>query len=193
MSQKKSTPKTTKKFRNNTSYILIALVAALTFGTFAAYQLVGSEAARPARTPSVPNIAFSPSTQTASVGDFVTIEVREDSGTIPVNAVQANILYPSSILEFVSTDSATSPFTIQAQAEQTAGRISLARGSAVGTAQTGNQLIARVTFKVLQASSATLQYDPDTAVVSSDTNTNILTTTDSKGTAVIKPPRTKGK
>lgn len=168
----------------------MAIAAAVVFfGAIAAWQLVAGEAAKPVRPVAVPGIYFSPSSITANVGDIVTVEVRENSGTSTVNAVQANILYPASILEYVSVDAATSPFNIQAQSTQTSGEILMARGVGGGATLTGDQHVTKVSFKVLQATTATLTYKTDTAVVSSDTNTNVLVDSNSKGTATIKPPR----
>ena len=44
-----------------------------------------------------PNLFFNPSTTQVVSGQMVTVQVREDSGSTPVNAVQANISYPAAL------------------------------------------------------------------------------------------------
>lgn len=67
----------------------------------------------------------------------------------PVNAVQANLSYPSSSLSFVSI-SPGSAFEIQAENSGGGGSVRIGRGTL--SPKTGTKLIANVTFKALKSS-----------------------------------------
>lgn len=68
------------------------------FAGLGAFVLINSKAA------TVPGLYLNPATATVnSLTDF-TVEVRENSGTTAVNAVQANLSYPATLVDFVSID-----------------------------------------------------------------------------------------
>jgi len=122
--------------------------------------------------PPSPTIYFNPPSQGFSVGSTITIEVHENSGSAPVNAVQANFSYPADKLTFVSADGSASGFTTQAQSTGGNGQVSLARG-VIGSL-TGDQLVSKVTFKVNLAGTANLTYVSGTSLISSSNNLNII-------------------
>lgn len=129
--------------------------------------------------PTPPTVYFNPSSQTYSVGSTFTIDVREDSATQTVNAVQANFSYPADKLSFVSADGSASGFTTQAQNTGGAGQVTLARGI-IGSLS-GDQLVAKVTFKVDAAGVANLSFINGTSLVSSTTNQSILSSLSATG------------
>lgn len=117
-------------------------------------------------------ISLMPSMSSATTGDTVTITVTEDSGSEPVNAVQANLNYPTATLQYVSVSN-NDTFKIDAQTSAGSGTIALARGTF--TPVTGPQPVAVLTFKVLSGSgTADLSFTSGTSVVSSTSNMNIL-------------------
>ena len=132
--------------------------------------------------PAAPTIYFNPPSQNFSVGSTITIEVHENSGSAPVNAVQANFSYPADKLTFVSADGSASGFTTQAQSTGGSGQVSLARG-VIGTL-TGDQLVAKVTFKVNIAGTANLSFVNGTSLISSSTNQNIIGSLSADGIGV---------
>jgi hypothetical protein len=132
--------------------------------------------------PPAPTVYFNPPTQGYGVGSNITIEIRENSGSTGVNAVQANFSYPTDKLTFVSADGSGSAFTTEAQSVGGNGTVTLARGI-IGSL-TGDQLIAKVTFKVNIAGTATLSFANGTALISSTTNTNIISSLAADGTGV---------
>jgi hypothetical protein len=122
--------------------------------------------------PPAPTIYFNPPSQTFSVGSTFTIDIRENSGSATVNAVQANFSYPSDKLTFVSADGSASPFTTEAQSIGGNGQVSLARG-VVGSL-TGDQLISKITFKVNITGVANLSFVNGSALIDSTSNQNII-------------------
>jgi hypothetical protein len=130
--------------------------------------------------PPAPTIYLSPQTKSYAQGTTFTVELREDSGSQLVNAVQANLSYPADKLDFVSIDTTGSAFGTQAQNDGGNGQIAIARGNT--TAQTGNQLIAKITFKTkTTAGTLTVPFVSGTQLVSSSTNKNILSSLSATG------------
>lgn len=132
--------------------------------------------------PPAPTIYFNPPTQGYTVGSNITIEIRENSGSTGVNAVQANFSYPSDKLTFVSSDGSGSGFTTEAQNVGGNGTVTLARGI-IGSL-TGDQLIAKVTFKVNTTGTANLSFINGSALISASTNQNIISSLSADGTGV---------
>lgn len=116
---------------------------------------------------------LSPSSGTVVNGNTLTVEVRENSGTEPVNAVQANMSYPASLLQFVGITS-SSAFSVVAQNSGGSGTVQIGRGALPSV--TGDQLVATVQFKALASSgAAAISFTGGSSVVSANTNTNIMT------------------
>jgi hypothetical protein len=151
---------------------------------------------------------LSPSGGTHKVGTTFSVAIRENSNSDSVNAVEADLTYSTSKLQFVSTSLSGTAFGITASNTGGGGSISVSLGSV--SAVTGDKLIATVTFKALAAGSGTVSVSSGSQVLSSTTNTNIVsnltggaytiqsaTTTSpppssgSGGTTTAKPPTTQ--
>jgi hypothetical protein len=117
-------------------------------------------------------IYLNPASANPGVGQTVTVEVRENSGSTAINAVQANFTYPTSRLQFVSISADGSAFPVQAENSGTGGQVKIARGTT--TPVSGDQLLAKVTFKVTASGSAPLAFNTGTALASSTTHGNVL-------------------
>jgi hypothetical protein len=144
------------------------LVFGVIFAAVGGYILWRTFAAPPA-----PTIYLTPATQTLGPSSTFTVQVRENSGASPVNAVQANLSYPTSLLTFVSINTTGTAFSIEAQNTGGAGAINLGRGTT--TPVTGDQLIATITFTTTATSgTASVPFTSGTALVSSSTNQDLL-------------------
>jgi chitodextrinase len=118
---------------------------------------------------------LAPSTAIVANGATVTVQVRESSGADPVNAVQANLSYDATKLDFVNIDSTASAFATEAEATGGAGSVRIARGNI--TALTGDQLVTNVTFRSkITTGSAAVDISAGSAIVRSTDNVNILIT-----------------
>lgn len=158
------------------SYLGLALVTAFTVVAQLAFGQAAHAAATAARrtNPVEGGIGIYLTGQGTvfNVGQTYTMEVRENSNTTNVNAVQANIGYPTDIFQFVSIDDAGSAFSINAQKTAINGLIVIARGNT--TPVKGDQLIARITLKAAAATgSFTLDIKDYSVIASSTTNKNI--------------------
>jgi hypothetical protein len=104
------------------------------------------------------------------------VSVRINSGTDPVNAVEADLTYDSTKLQYVSVSSTGSDFPLEASTQATTGSLKLARATNPGSAPiTGDGLVAIVTFHSLTGSgSSSITFAGSSAVVRSTDNTNVL-------------------
>ncbi len=161
----------TKSKQSYSKHQLIAFV--LVFAAIGAYFLVRSFAATP---PAAPAVWLSPASSSLALNSTFTVEVRENSGTTPVNAVQANFSYPATLVDFVSISTSSTAFGLEAQSFGGNGQVTMARGTCGGCAAvTGDQLIATVTFKTKSTNgTAAMAFTSGTALISSSSNTDIL-------------------
>lgn len=136
------------------------------------------------------SISLLPSSQSVNHGDSLTIEIRENSGTEPVNAVEADLSYDANKLTLDSVDYTGSAFEIQAEETLSTGSIEIVRGTV--TAKTGDQLVARLNFTAKSGASGdtTVSFVAGTRVVSSNTNTDILVTQLNGTYTIVDPPPT---
>jgi hypothetical protein len=138
--------------------------------------------------PPPPTIYLTPASQTFAPNTTFTVQLRENSGTTPVNTVQANLSYPTNLLTFVSIDNtvAGSAFPKSAISSGGSGTINLAAFVSCTTTAcptfTGDQLVATVTFTTTATGGlASVPFTTGTALVSSTTNTNLLPSLASTG------------
>jgi len=126
-----------------------------------------------ARRPSGPSLYLAPAKGTYAAGSTVTVEVRENSLTKAVNAVESDLTYPTDKLQFVSIDTTSSAFSVQAENSGGTGTIKIARGTTAPL--TGDQSVAKVTFTVLPGSgSVPLAFASTSALLDATTNTSVL-------------------
>jgi chitodextrinase len=161
----------TTLIRNRTSFrpyqVVIAVAVLVVAG---AYLVARGHAA-------TGTLSVLPASSTVGVGNTFTVAVHENSGTDAVNAVEADLTYPASQLQFVSIDATTSAFGVEAVSTGGNGTVTLARGVTGGAAPlTGDQLVANVTFKALVAggSPAVVAFAGTSALVRASDQTNVL-------------------
>ena len=123
-------------------------------------------------------LKFVPSTTTVGVGSTVKVAVWENSGTDAINAVEADVRFDPTKLEYISFDDTGSAFGIAAATTTGSGSINIARGRSGGlSAVTGEQLVTTLTFKALTPGSAQLSFATSSALVRSSDNINVLVST----------------
>ncbi len=126
--------------------------------------------------PLPPTVYLTPASQTFGPSSSFSVQVRENSGTTTVNAVQANLSYNANLLTFVSISTTGSAFGVTAQTSGGSGVINIGLGVSGGSpAVTGDQLVAILNFKTTTTGgTATVPFTTGTALVSSTTNQDIL-------------------
>lgn len=130
----------------------------------------------PTPTPPMPtaqSLYVTPASGSFTVGSDIVVEIRAHSGATLINAVQADIAY-SSNLQYVSSDISASAFSVAAQNTGGSGVVTIALGTI--TPVSGDQLIAKVTFKVLAAGSGTIDLKDTSSALAADDSQNVITT-----------------
>jgi hypothetical protein len=121
---------------------------------------------------------LTPSNQKVSAGKSLIMEVWMDAKNQPVNAVQANLIYPTDKFDYGGIDTNGSAFEIEAQSTGGNGQIKIARGH-IGTL-TGPQLVARVSLVTKAGQgNGSIDFAKGSAIVRSTDNANVLGSTDS--------------
>ena len=173
MAHKSSSNKKTSFFSKlNSSKKLSLLVFAAVFaliGSVLYYQL----SAAPKNRVTGISLYLTPSGQTVSVGNELNLQVWVDVTDKFANAVQANLSYDTTYLDFVSIDATASNFEIEAQATGGNGSVGIARGTT--TPVSGKKLIATVKFRAKASSRKTsVTFATGSAVIDSQTALDIL-------------------
>lgn len=153
-----------------TAFVALVVVSSVSY--FGTQMRQGSKAA----TTTPGSIYMLPETGTYAPGSTVSVVVRENSGTDPVNSVQASMTYNASQMQFVSISEGTAFPTVAATSTATPGVIRVGR-AAQGAPVAGDNAVVTVNFRVLATSGTTsLAFDPAFSfLVRSTDSANILT------------------
>ena len=95
---------------------------------------------------------LAPSSASYASGATFNVAVRINPNGENVNAIQANLTYPTGQLQYQSTNTSGSGFDITAPSSGGSGTVSIARGSTTGV--TGDVVVATVVFKAIATGSA---------------------------------------
>lgn len=145
-------------------------IFAVIFVVIGGYFVLKSLAATP------PTLYLTPASSSVNASADFTVQIRENSDTIEVNAVQANLTYPTNLLDVTSIDTSGSAFSTVAESTSASGVINFGAGTATGASGvSGDQLVATIHFKSKTvAGTANVSFTTGTALVESATNTEIL-------------------
>jgi hypothetical protein len=104
----------------------------------------------------------------ATSGTDLYVEVRENSSTQPVNAVEADFTYPTSQLTYVGTNNTGTGFEVTASETGGSGSVSIQLGTV--TPKTGDQLVATVHFTVAAAGVTNLNFQNSSLLLNAGIN-----------------------
>ncbi|MCG2685960.1 cohesin domain-containing protein [Candidatus Parcubacteria bacterium] len=148
--------------------ILLTTLSALTCLIFLA---IPSEAAAAEAT-----FKLDPSITSAAVGGTFWVDITIDTDTA-INAVQADLTFSHIKLEVVEVDTATSDFTVQAQApeiDNNHGTVQIVRGEYTpGVSGTG-KLLAKIQFKALTTGTTTITFENTSMILADADNEDIF-------------------
>ena len=148
------------------SLVLTALVAAI---SILGLSMVFSKKDTQAQTSPEVKLYLQPSSVTIAPGTSFSVPVRLNTNGVNVNAVQADITYPSNLLTLESINTSGSAFALDVVNTGASGNISIVRGSF--TPVSGNNLlVATMNFKAITAGTATLKFLDSSAAVNSSTD-----------------------
>lgn len=167
MATRKSTSKRRIQARRKFNRVAAVWLAGVTV-TVGVFVVLFSNAAGSGK------IYIDPSSVEVGAGQTVQVTVREDSGATPVNAVQADITYSPTTLDYLGSDGTGSAFGVEPTPSISSGVVSITRGTI--TPVTGDQPVVKLTFRVKSGSSA-VSVRNTSVLVSSGSNANILGST----------------
>jgi hypothetical protein len=171
-----SSPARNRWRRRTIGSVLLAAVAvgAVVSAVMSALPVNASRAGglvRAAGTPAA--LRLTPASATVERGQTLTIDVRLDTGDgEAVNALEADLSYSATILDYQSTHINGTVWGITASSTGGDGKVSIQVGST--TPVSGDQLVATVTFTAAAAGDANIAFASTSAAVGATTNTNVL-------------------
>lgn len=132
-----------------------------------------------------------PSSTNTNIGTSFQVAIRVDTAD-QINAVQANVSYPTDKLELTGVDYTGTAFGVQAEETKTAGLVKIGRGINGGSASvTGDLLVATLTFKTLAAGTGNITFAAGSAVAKDDgMGTNVLGSTEGSSFTITNPAGT---
>lgn len=122
--------------------------------------------------PTGAELYITPSTGTYTNGSSFTITIRENSGSVQVNAVQANLTYPAARLQFQSISTATSGFSDTLQSTGGSGTVQIGMGE-LGGSVTGDAIVATVNFTVIGTGAGNIAFTTGSGIARTSDSTDI--------------------
>ncbi len=186
---------TTNKLLSHTRLLTLTKLGRLTSRPLAfagliltSTAIVLSVLALPVQAAGSTTLYLSPASSTVNVGSNLAVTIWENSGSTAVNAVEANLSYPSN-LQYASTDFSTSAFEIAASSTGGSGTVDIARGT-VNLTLTGAQIVGIVNFNVLASGSASISFLSSSAVAATSNSANTVGTMTGGTYTLQTPPAT---
>lgn len=151
--------KKTSKFNFKHPRFIASILFVIIFASIGTYLFMVSRAAGTA------TLTLTPASQSLTLGSNLTVTITENS-TDSVNAVQADLTYDSTRLQFSSIDTTTSDFDLIAQNTGGNGKVNIAVGST--TSKTGSRIVAKVTFVTKATGAAAITFDSSCLIIKND-------------------------
>lgn len=182
------------------------IVFVLIFAVIGTVLLLNSKAAVPG-SPAPPSMYITPTTGTVNSGASFTVDVYENSGTTPVNAVQVNLTYDSAKLTVTNIDTSAGTFKQVLESGSGSGNLTIVAALQAQndysttpptpietTPVTGEQKIATITFTATTtAGAAAVSFASGSAILAHSDASNILPSLSSTNTGsytVVSPDTT---
>lgn len=121
---------------------------------------------------STTQLYLTPASGTYASGSIISVDLRMNSGTEAVNAVEAYVTYAPDLLEYVSTSADGGVFDVATPSSGAAsGVVTISRGSVAGIS--GDQKIATVVFRALKDGPAAVSLGSNSVLLSAASSANI--------------------
>lgn len=162
-----------KKFAQSVCSALLAV--ALGAGGIGEVHAVGSA-----------SLTIDPSSGSHVIGSDFIVTVHENSGAESVNAVEADLSYDQSKLQFINVNTSGSVFSAGPATTGGNGSVSIVNGST--TSYTGDQIVGSITFRALASTTGTgVAFASSSAVVRTSDSANLWNGASLGGTYVVGP------
>jgi len=157
-------------------HVVVALVCALAFTLGS--PLVRQGAA--VRAAGGASLRLDPRTSACGVGQSFHVSVLVDTGGEVINAVEADLTFPSSMLEVTGVDATSGsflPIVVEKSFNNTSGRIRIVGGVPTPGFTGGAGRVATITFRARAAGSAKVTFEATSKLMRNDDNINVLAAT----------------
>ena len=129
--------------------------------------------------------SLSPSSGSYANGSSLTVTVHENSGTDAINAVEADLTYDQTKLQFVSADTSTGAFDNGLNPTGGSGSVKFSRAKN-NTTLTGDQIVGTVTFTAIAGSGTTnISFAGTSEIIRQSDSTNIWDGTTTGGSYTL--------
>ena len=122
-------------------------------------------------------LRLDPRTGTCGVGQSFHVSVLVDTGGEAINAVEADLTFPSAMLEVTGVDATAGSFlllVVEKSFDNTSGRVRIAGGVPSPGFTGGAGKVATITFRAKTAGWATVTFDGTSKLMRNDDNVNVL-------------------
>lgn len=124
-----------------------------------------------------PNSLYTTTVSSAPIRTNLTVALRLNSETEPINVVSGELTYSADKFEFISADVVGGAFPSIIESYGGNGRVKLVVSTQGGEpAVTGDQLVANLTFRAFATGTGNIDVTNTSLALSSNTNINSLTT-----------------
>src|SRR5450830_219893 len=150
-------------------HVVVALVCALAFTLGS--PLVRQGAA--VRAAGGASLRLDPRTSACGVGQSFHVSVLVDTGGEVINAVEADLTFPSSMLEVTGVDATSGsflPIVVEKSFNNTSGRIRIVGGVPTPGFTGGAGRVATITFRARAAGSAKVTFEATSKLMRNDDN-----------------------
>ena len=155
--------------------IPIVLVASLMFSISRPVYAAGNSA-----------LTVSPTGGSFALNTSFIVTVHEDSGTDAVNAVEADLTYDQTKLQFVSADISNSAFDNGLNPTGGSGIVKFSRAKNNST-HTGDQVVGAVTFTVLSTGSTSLTFANSSQIIRASDDVDVWNSSTNGGSYTLTP------
>jgi chitodextrinase len=149
--------------------VVLAAMIIVIFAGIGTYVLMSSRAA------GSDTMVLSPASSSLALGSTLTVTIQENSSTDAVNAVEADLKYDQTKLQYVSTSTSSGAFN-SLVAHESGGSGVVEMGLATGTAVTGLQTVATVTFHTIGTGTTAISFASTSAIIRASDTVNVLGT-----------------
>ncbi|MHB8107233.1 MAG: stalk domain-containing protein [Candidatus Cryosericum sp.] len=128
------------------------------------------------------SLRFDQRTGTCRIGQSFHVSVLVDTGGEVINAVEADLTFPASLLEVTSVDASSGsflPIVVEKSYNNTSGHIRIVGGVPTPGFTSGSGRVAGITFRARTAGLAKVSFDGTSKLMRNDDNINVLAATSS--------------
>lgn len=138
------------------------------------------------------SFSLSPNSGSYQVGSSFTVSLRENSGSDPVNVVEARLSYDASKLQFTGVSDEGTAFDSVIDNTGGGGNVHITRYKGGGGSLVGSQVVGAVSFKAISAGAANVSFVSGSHIVRSSDQQDIWNGSSSAATFTVTAAPSSG-